>query len=77
MGKEDEVRLIAYRLWEEEGCLIGQDCEHWYRAEIIWERNRKEPVIEKTQAKQAIKQTPKDPVGKEKSNRSHSKSSRR
>jgi hypothetical protein len=36
--KEEEIKLIAYTLWEEEGCPDGKDCEHWFRAEIIWER---------------------------------------
>ncbi len=40
MGREDEIRLIAYSIWEEEGCLDGQDCKHWYRAEEIWENRQ-------------------------------------
>jgi len=38
MGKEDEIRLIAYHIWEEEGCQDGHDCEHWFRAEALWEK---------------------------------------
>ncbi len=41
MAREDEVRLIAYSIWEGEGCPDGCDCEHWYRAEIIWEEQQK------------------------------------
>lgn len=37
MAKEDEIRLIAYTIWEQEGCLNGKDCEHWFKAEAIWE----------------------------------------
>jgi hypothetical protein len=37
MAREEEVRLIAYRMWEEEGCPNGRDCEHWLKAEAIWE----------------------------------------
>lgn len=37
MARDEEVRLIAYRLWEEEGCPNGRDCEHWAKAEAIWE----------------------------------------
>jgi hypothetical protein len=37
MAREEEVRLIAYRLWEEEGCPNGRDCDHWLKAEAIWE----------------------------------------
>lgn len=41
MGQEDEIRLIAYRIWEKEGCLNGRDCEHWYKAEVIWNQQQK------------------------------------
>jgi hypothetical protein len=47
MGKEDEIRLIAYHIWKEEGCKEGHDCEHWFRAEILWEKEHKalvEPI---------------------------------
>ena len=37
MGREDEIRIIAYRIWEEEGCCDGHDCEHWLKAEMVWE----------------------------------------
>ncbi len=41
MAREEEVRLIAYSIWEQEGCLNGRDCEHWFRAETIWEEQQK------------------------------------
>ncbi len=41
MDKEQEVRLIAYGIWEEENCPDGKDCEHWLRAETIWEARNK------------------------------------
>jgi translation elongation factor EF-1alpha len=41
MGREDEIRLIAYRIWEEEGCQDGHDCEHWFKAEALWEERQK------------------------------------
>ncbi|MBN1643285.1 MAG: DUF2934 domain-containing protein [Dehalococcoidales bacterium] len=41
MGREDEIRTIAYRIWEEEGCGNGRDCEHWLMAETIWEDKKK------------------------------------
>ena len=47
MDREDEIRLIAYQIWEEEGCKDGQDCEHWFRAETLWEKKNKalsEPI---------------------------------
>ena len=36
MGREDEIRVIAYHIWEEEGCCNGRDFNHWLRAEVIW-----------------------------------------
>ena len=36
MGREDEIKLIAYQIWESEGCCHGYDIEHWLEAEIIW-----------------------------------------
>ncbi|HXY74024.1 MAG TPA: DUF2934 domain-containing protein [Dehalococcoidales bacterium] len=55
MGREDEIRLIAYKIWEDEGCQNGRDCEHWLRAETIWELNQKKDVPE-------VKSIPEKPV---------------
>ena len=41
MGREDEIRTIAYSIWEREGCRDGHDCEHWSKAQVIWEQSRK------------------------------------
>ncbi len=38
MAREDEIRLIAYRIWEENGCPDGCANEHWFRAEAIWQK---------------------------------------
>jgi hypothetical protein len=59
MGREDEIRLIAYSIWEEESCPNGRDCEHWFRAELIWEQKQKQKAVAKrteTRLKQAAKQ---------------------
>ena len=37
MSKEVEIRLIAYRVWEQEGCLNGKHCRDWFKAESIWD----------------------------------------
>ena len=55
MGREDEIRIIAYRIWEEEGCCDGHDCEHWLKAEVIWEEQQKNeatPIDTKAESKQ-------------------------
>ncbi len=41
MDRENDIRLIAYHIWEEEGCPDGRDCEHWVQAEMIWEVNNR------------------------------------
>jgi hypothetical protein len=41
VGREDEIRLIAYTIWEQEECPNGKDCEHWFRAEAFWEEQQK------------------------------------
>ena len=38
MAKEDEIRLIAYNIWEQEGCPNDKDYEHWLRAEALWHK---------------------------------------
>jgi hypothetical protein len=41
MENQEEIRLIAYRLWEEEGCPHGRDTEHWLKAESVWQDRQK------------------------------------
>jgi hypothetical protein len=41
VDKEDEIRLIAYNIWQQEGRIKGKDCEDWLRAEAIWEQRRR------------------------------------
>jgi len=42
MDREEEIRLIAYQIWEEEGSVHGLDAGHWQRAELIWENHTKQ-----------------------------------
>lgn len=48
MGREDEIRSIAYNIWQEQGCIEGHDCEHWYQAEVIWEQQHQKPAAERS-----------------------------
>jgi len=41
MDRKDEIRVIAYQLWEENYCH-GHDVEHWLKAETIWEKGNKQ-----------------------------------
>ena len=45
MGKEDEIKIIAYSIWEQDGCCDGHDCEHWLKAEAIWEGKHKKADV--------------------------------
>jgi len=37
MHHEQEVQLIAYHMWEEQGHPHGHDVEHWLKAESVWQ----------------------------------------
>jgi hypothetical protein len=62
MAREDEVKLIAYRLWEEDGCCHGRDVAHWLRAEMVWQEQNKEPEVK--QAPVAARAKPLPPTKK-------------
>jgi hypothetical protein len=69
MGREEEIKLIAYNIWEQEGCADGRDYEDWFRAEVIWERQQKQrDVIQSIEvdSKKAVKQNTKTKGGKKK-----------
>ncbi len=36
MEREDEIREIAYRIWEDEGRPEGRVLDHWLEAEAVW-----------------------------------------
>jgi Protein of unknown function (DUF2934) len=40
MSEDERVRLIAYRLWEDEGCPQGRALDHWLKAEELWADER-------------------------------------
>jgi hypothetical protein len=48
MEREEEIRRIAYQLWEQEGCPQGRDLEHYFKAESIYQQ-RHGAVISKSQ----------------------------
>ena len=61
MGQEDEIKRLAYQLWEEEGRPEGRDLNHYYMAEILWQQRNaeivpeKEPVRAKTKRRRATR----------------------
>jgi len=37
---DEEVRQLAYRIWQEAGCPNGSDLQHWLKAKEIWLENQ-------------------------------------
>jgi hypothetical protein len=37
---ENEIAIIAYQLWRDNGCPIGSDREDWFRAEAMLQKAR-------------------------------------
>jgi hypothetical protein len=38
MHHEEEIRLMAYRIWEDQGRQDGRDVEQWLKAEATWQQ---------------------------------------
>jgi hypothetical protein len=36
IDQDEEVRQLAYRIWQEAGCPHGADLQHWLKAQEIW-----------------------------------------
>jgi hypothetical protein len=34
--QDEEVRQLAYSIWQEAGCPHGADVQHWLKAQAIW-----------------------------------------
>ncbi|HEX6769280.1 MAG TPA: DUF2934 domain-containing protein [Candidatus Binatia bacterium] len=51
--REEEIRLIAYEIWLNEGCPHGRHEEHWFKAESIWQarQDQNTPPVEQAPAK--------------------------
>ena len=58
MAREDEIRMIAYTIWQQEGCCDGRDKEHWLMAEVVWLENQKKGKAA-APAKAPVKASPK------------------
>ena len=45
MEREEEIRAIAYRIWEEEGRRDGRDFDNWLTAESIWSAQQENGAV--------------------------------
>lgn len=44
MDKEEQIRQIAYEIWEAEGHPEGKAIEHYFRAEALWQQHNSSPI---------------------------------
>jgi Protein of unknown function (DUF2934) len=49
IDRDEEIRQLAYRLWQESGCPTGSDLQHWLKAQEMWQekhrpKNRTKPA---------------------------------
>ena len=38
---QEQIRELAYRIWQAEGYLHGNDVQHWLKAEAIWQEEHR------------------------------------
>lgn len=70
MERENEIRAIAYQVWEGEGRPEGRGLDHWLKAEAIWEaRQRKQASVPQSPLPG---QSPRGPKRRSKNNARHS-----
>jgi DUF2934 family protein len=61
MNRDEEIRQVAYKLWQEEGCPDGYEVKHWLKAETILleeKRPQREPKQSKAIKKRNSKKIP-------------------
>jgi hypothetical protein len=39
--RDEEIRQLAYRIWQEAGCPNGSDLQHWLKAKDVWQENQR------------------------------------
>jgi hypothetical protein len=55
---DHEIRELAYKIWQEEGCPHGHHVDHWLRAQMIWEEiNRTQCKPKQSKARKGRKAT--------------------
>ena len=58
--RDEQIREIAYRIWQEEGCPAGSEVEHWLKAQSVWEekhRSKSKPKQSKPLKKPKTRKT--------------------
>jgi Protein of unknown function (DUF2934) len=39
--RDEQIRQLAYRIWQEEGYPHGYEVQHWLKAETIWQEEHR------------------------------------
>jgi hypothetical protein len=55
MNRDEEIREVAYKLWQEEGYPHGYEVQHWLKAEAIWQEKHRPKI--KSKQSQPLKRT--------------------
>jgi chromosome segregation ATPase len=63
-NRDEEIRIIAYHLWRDEGCPDGRHTEHWLRAEAIWQEQQKKAQLSQASVVKPKSATKKKPARK-------------
>jgi hypothetical protein len=58
MEREEQIRCLAYNIWEKEGYPHGHHIEHWLKAETIWHSQFREENNEKKKEKKPSRREP-------------------
>jgi hypothetical protein len=54
MNRDEEIRQVAYKFWQEEGCPDGYDVQHWLEEK----RPKNKPKQSKSLKARKVRQTP-------------------
>ena len=55
-NRDEAIRQLAYRLWQEAGCPEGSEVQHWLKAEAIWlDENHAPSEVKRAKAAKARK----------------------
>ncbi len=74
MEHEEQIRQLAYSMWEREGYPEGRAMEHWLKAETILRGEGSETILQsessqdcQTQSKKTVRPTKQKSVGRTRS----------
>jgi hypothetical protein len=54
-NRDEEIRQLAYRIWQEAGCPEGNEVQNWLTAESIWLEQQRIPKQTKSAKKPAVR----------------------